>query len=295
MISTLSLLALTSSAYEYYATQRDAKLAPPPEDLVDIGECKLHIHCEGVPRPNVPTILIEAGFWDCSESWKQVQSTLAKSDIAICTYDRAGLGWSEESPHPRTFEQMAVELKTLLEKKGIHHPFILIGHSVGGSIARHFYDKYPNDVVGLIFVDALHKKAPELPRIFQIITKTFYFLSHIPPIRPLLRLCFSAHQIRPSALRTLMAEWEGQKKSFEALKTHPKPLCDVTLISRDPSKFMGPGMDATDLLRQHLEESPNANVVIAERSGHLVNFDRPDTIVNAVKAMLARKEKTART
>ena len=193
MISTLSCLALTSCVYEYYATQRDAKRAPPPEDLVDIGRCKLHIHCEGAARPNTPTILIEAGFWDCSESWRQVQSTLAKSGLAVCTYDRAGLGWSEQSPHPRTFEQMALELKTGLEKKGVHPPFILIGHSVGGPIARYYRDKYPNDVVGMIFVDALHKKAPELPRIFKVITKAFYFLSLIPPIRPLLRLCFTAH------------------------------------------------------------------------------------------------------
>lgn len=286
MISTFSCLTLTSCVYEYYATQRDAKRAPPPEDLVDIGGCKLHIHCEGAARPNTPTILIEAGFWDCSESWRQVQSTLAKSGLAVCTYDRAGLGWSEESPRPRTFEQMAVELKTGLEKKGVHPPFILIGHSVGGPIARYYRDKYPNDVVGIIFVDALHKKAPELPRIFKVITKAFYFLSLIAPIRPLLRLCFTAQQIRPSALRTLMAEWEGQKESFEALKAHERPLCNITLISRDPSKPMGPGMDAVDLIRQHLEESPDAKVVLAERSSHLVNFDRPDVIVSAVEEMV---------
>jgi pimeloyl-ACP methyl ester carboxylesterase len=92
--------------------------------------------------------------------WIKVQPEVAKF-ARVCSYDRAGYGWSEPGPEPRTSLQIATELKALLDAAGEKRPYILVGHSFGGYNVRVFTRQYPNEVVGIVLVDASHEDEEE--------------------------------------------------------------------------------------------------------------------------------------
>lgn len=125
----------------------------PPGKLVDLGGHKLHVNCAGKGRP---TVIVENGLGDFSFDWSLVQSRVA-SFTRICTYDRAGYAWSDPGPKPRTFAQINLELHDALNRLGELGPFVLVGHSYGGAVARNFALTYPKDVVAIVLVDAAHE------------------------------------------------------------------------------------------------------------------------------------------
>ena len=121
--------------------------------LVDLGGHKLHVNCTG---KGSPTVIVENGLGDYSFDWILVQEKV-ESFTRICTYDRAGYGWSDTGPKPRTFAQLNLELHDALLKLREHGPFLLVGHSYGGPVARNFALTYPHEVAGMVFVDAAHE------------------------------------------------------------------------------------------------------------------------------------------
>ena len=131
--------------------------APPPltplGKLIDIGGWRLHLNCTGEVRTAQPTVILEAGKGDFSVEWSLVQPSVAKF-ARVCSYDRAGDGWSDLGPHPRTFHQIVYELHTLLEKAGVKGPLVLVGHSYGGWLVRLYASTYPAEVVGMVLVEA---------------------------------------------------------------------------------------------------------------------------------------------
>src|SRR4051794_17724326 len=108
---------------------------PPPGKLVDVGGWRLHLDCTGELRPGVPTVILEAGLGDFSVEWSLVQPRVAQF-ARVCSYDRAGDGWSDIGPYPRTHRQIVYELHTLLSHAGERPPFVLVGHSYGGWLVR---------------------------------------------------------------------------------------------------------------------------------------------------------------
>ncbi|MCK6585326.1 MAG: alpha/beta hydrolase, partial [Anaerolineales bacterium] len=130
-----------------------AKNYPPIGQMVDVGGYRLHLYCTGDSQPGEPVVIVEAGSGSVGLMWALVQGEVAKS-ARICTYDRAGLGWSEPSPKPRTADVITDELHTLLENAGIEAPYILVGHSLGGIFVREYQYKYPDEVAGIILVDS---------------------------------------------------------------------------------------------------------------------------------------------
>jgi pimeloyl-ACP methyl ester carboxylesterase len=125
---------------------------PPPGRLVDVGGFRLHIRCEG---GGSPCVVFDAALGGSSVSWSLVQPAVAKI-TSTCTYDRAGLGWSDAGPRPRTAGRSAEELHTLLARAGVAPPFVLVGHSFGGLVARVFAHRYRSEVAGLVLVDPAH-------------------------------------------------------------------------------------------------------------------------------------------
>ena len=126
---------------------------PPPGPLVDVGGWRLHLNCAGEARTSQPIVILEAGAGDFSVDWSLVQPGVARF-ARVCSYDRAGSGWSELGPRPRTMHQLVYELHTLLDKAGERPPYVLVGHSFGGWLVRLYQSRYPADVVGLVLVDA---------------------------------------------------------------------------------------------------------------------------------------------
>ncbi len=125
---------------------------PAPGRLVDIGGMRLHLSCAG---EGGPTVVLEAALGASSISWSLVQPGLARL-TRVCSYDRAGFGWSDRGPMPRTARRIAWELHTLLERARVPAPYLLVGHSFGGIVARVFARDYRDTVAGVVFVDPAH-------------------------------------------------------------------------------------------------------------------------------------------
>jgi len=121
----------------------------------------MNIDCSGRASP---TVILESGSGGPSVDWLMVQPEVSKF-ARVCSYDRAGYGWSDSGPEPRSSLQIAHELKQLLQASGERGPYVLVGHSMGGYDIRVYTSHYPNDVVGMVLVDASHEdqdlRAPE--------------------------------------------------------------------------------------------------------------------------------------
>ena len=100
-------------------------------------------------------MVLEAGIAASSLTWSRVQPRIAQFS-RVCSYDRAGLAWSESASTPRSMSALIEELRTLLDRTGEPPPYVLVGHSFGGLIIRAFARAYPTEIAGLVFVDPLH-------------------------------------------------------------------------------------------------------------------------------------------
>jgi len=165
LLAPLGLLALLcglGAAYDAVGDARDARRYPAPGRLVEVGGGRLHLQCTGAGSP---TVVLESGLGSPALVWALVQPETARLTRA-CSYDRRGYGYSDPvGPEPRTAEQIATDLHTLLERGGERGPYVLVGHSLGGLVARVFAARFPAATAGLVMVDASHEDArTRLPR-----------------------------------------------------------------------------------------------------------------------------------
>jgi len=135
-----------------------SNVEPPPGELIDVGGYKLHINCVGPEGKNderLPTVIFEAGAGVNSPVNHWIQDGISKI-TKVCVYDRAGLGWSEESRLPRDAKTINTALHTLLDKAKIKRPFVFAGHSIAGLYMRDYVERYPGEVSGIAFLDPSH-------------------------------------------------------------------------------------------------------------------------------------------
>lgn len=149
------LIVVVFLASSLMVAQQRADESPPnvPGQMVDIGGYRLHLYCTG---PGSPTVIFENGLGDIFADWALVQPGVARFTRA-CSYDRAYEGYSDAGPIPITMHQQVFELHLLLQNAKLPPPYILVGHSYGGMVARLFTMTYPQDVAGLVLVDSLHE------------------------------------------------------------------------------------------------------------------------------------------
>ena len=153
-IGTQTLLALIASlVLTSHAIADIAGSSPAPGLMVRVGDHRLHLYCSGRGEP---TVILDSGLGGNSLDWVSVQPGVAEY-TRVCTYDRAGYGWSELGPLPRTSKRIAEELHTLLERAGVAGPYVLVGHSFGGYNVRLFASHYPEKTAGVILLDSAHE------------------------------------------------------------------------------------------------------------------------------------------
>ena len=157
LLALIVLLAASGATYEAIMAAGDAKRYPPPGQLVDVGGYRLHVYCVG---QGSPTVVLDAGLGAFSLDWGAVQPQIATT-TRVCAYDRAGLGWSEPGPRPRSPEQFADELHTLLTNAGVEGPYVFVAHSISGKTARLFASQHPDDVAGMVLIDARHESVDD--------------------------------------------------------------------------------------------------------------------------------------
>jgi pimeloyl-ACP methyl ester carboxylesterase len=299
------------------ARARLKKQYPPIGRMIDMGGYRLHIHVEG---EGTPTVVFEAGAGGLGLSWELVRSVVAKV-TRVVVYDRAGLGWSEPGPGPRAADGMAEELHLLLRKANIPGPYILVGHSLGGPIARQYAVKYPQEVVGLVMVDSAHEQQmrhfPEplvrmansmkgMLGIMKLMSKTGLYALR-PTLSPIGDSGHLSSELRDqmrgvmaandSHAETLIAETESV---FSAAIRPVSTLGDLPLIvirhgqldvnAVPPS--LGPQVrDDYERAWEELQAeiaslSTRGRLVVAEKSGHNIIYDEPEIIVQAVLEIL---------
>ena len=149
IFAVVLLGALAGAIYQKIGLRRDRWIHPPPGRFIDLGTHRLHLLEKG---HGSLTIVLEAGLMSTVLSWSGMQSTLSRS-YRVVSYDRAGLGWSDLGPMPRTAERMVEELHTLLERAAIPPPYVLVGHSFGGLTMPLFAARYPQETAGVVLVD----------------------------------------------------------------------------------------------------------------------------------------------
>lgn len=290
---------------------------PPPGQLIDVGGYKLHLACRG---QGSPTVLLEAGLNDFSVQWALVQPVVAQF-TRVCAYDRAGLGWSEPSPHPRTSATMIDELHTLLRKAGESAPYVLVGHSFGGITMRGFAQQYPEQVAGLLLVDAAHEaqraRIPALDTAFTQLRQQFQMLARLNtfgllalaptqiPDRGLPAAALAQYRARLAAspyFDAALAESSAFYISMaDIATTEPTSLGDLPLIvlSRGLAGPL-PGITAADnaemehtwrtLQAELAALSTHSQQQVAASSGHEIHLQQPDLVVAAIRQLVQRQE-----
>jgi pimeloyl-ACP methyl ester carboxylesterase len=148
-VFTFIALLFIGMAYQALGAAADRRRYPPPGRMVDVGGHRMHIYSTG---NGDPAVVFDAGLPGSVLSWHYVMPDLGRLVRAVA-YDRAGLGWSEPSPEPRTAERIVEELHELLERAGVPPPYILVGHSFAGLTTRLFAARHPEEVAGLVLVD----------------------------------------------------------------------------------------------------------------------------------------------
>lgn len=149
VLSVIAGLVALGALYNNVKYAIDARHHPPPGMLVDVGDHTLHIHCEG---SGSPTVVLEAGAGAWSFAMANIQARLRDS-LRVCSYDRAGLGWSESSGSDFDAGSSVTELRTLVDSAGVVKPFVLVGHSLGANIAQVYAARHPEELYGVVLID----------------------------------------------------------------------------------------------------------------------------------------------
>ena len=295
MISIMGL-SILGYIYEPMAEAADVKAYPPPGQMVDVGGYRLHIHCTG---EGSPTVVIESGWGEMSASWAWVQPEVAKT-TRVCTYDRAGMGWSESSPNPRTAREYAKELHTLLEKANVPGPYVLVGHSMGGFTVIVYARDYPTDVSGLVLVDtqdlpksdgAAPKPAPKpggfsLPPLLARIGVVRLLAGPLGAIQDLPegdKQAYTAYAVALRSVQTFTDEGKGMSEGgAQASAVTSLGELPVIVLSR------GEDQDAKHTAAQAdlLQLSTNSQQFFADQSGHSIHIDQPEAAVAAIVKMV---------
>jgi pimeloyl-ACP methyl ester carboxylesterase len=287
--------------------------------LVDVGGYRLHLACQG---DGSPTVVMEAAIGETGLLWSLVQPAVAKLTRA-CVYDRAGYGWSDPSPRPRTAAVMVEELHTLLGAAGVPGPYVLVGHSFGGLLVRRYAARYPQEVAGLVLVDSAHeqqyRRAPaeirELaPQFEEQARQQFEGLKALIvsgsldpamlPVPPQLPAA-AAETFRalvaagPKHAETLLAEQQAVQAIHAELRAAGiTSLGDLPLVVLShgqpiPMPGLAPEVNqANEQLWQELQAeltalSSRGRLVVAEGSGHYIQLERPELVIDAIGEVVA--------
>ena len=149
----LVVLLVAGAIYQAVASASDLEKYPPVGQFYKVGDHRLHLYCTG---EGSPTVILEAGAGSPGLLWTFVQEEIEKS-TRVCSYDRAGYGWSEPASGPQLPQQVASDLHALLETASVPGPYIMVGHSAGAVYVRAFTSQYPSEVVGMVLVDGSHE------------------------------------------------------------------------------------------------------------------------------------------
>jgi pimeloyl-ACP methyl ester carboxylesterase len=303
LVGLLVVLGLVGASYEAIAAAGDARRYPPPGQLIDVGGYRLHIQCVGAGSP---TVVLDAGLSGSSLDWSLVQPELGRS-TRVCAYDRAGMGWSDPSPYPRTPRQIADELHTLLTNAGIAGPYVLVGHSLGGKNVRLFALSHPEQVAGMVLVDARSEyvdanTSPAEAQTFQRASAAQAFLFRVARSVGLVRLIgasFWGGAAMPREMRTegMLFQTshrgvdatiaEGLERAADDVELQAAPsLGDRPLIVLASEQNILGIPSWTEAQRRLAALSTNGRLITPKGSVHYIHWEQPTLVSDAVRQVI---------
>ena len=310
LLGAMVLALGLSSAYQIIASERSAKIYPPPGKMVDVGGYRLHFDCMG---DGEPAVILEAGGGLFSLAWVSLQPAIAAATgTRVCSYDRAGLGWSEENPGPYSIAGEVEALHRGLTALGVKGKLVIVGHSYGGFMAQLYASLFPQEVIGLVLVDPntvsffdrhplvldeIHAQGRildvaallGLPRWLAV--GEFRDNLRLPKdedIKKALELSFATKHLR--SLAKMLGAYNNTVDALRALDVRID--IPVTILSRgkvDKNFPWGETAREADWRAGHAQWARNAKrgtLIVADKSDHMIVFDQPELIVESVRDMV---------
>ena len=303
VVCSILVGAIASAVWHARRTAWAEKHHPPLGEFADVGGHKLHFHLRGTG----PSVVMDSGNGEAgSYAWFGVEEQIS-AFAHVLTYDRAGTGWSEAGPAPRTSDREVEELRELLQQIEMPQPYILVGHSRGGFNMRLFASKYPDEVAGLVLVDAyctdtfpddtdVCSLAPILNVVYAGrhfgLARLFYKgnLSHKSPnIQPDQIKKYVDMQGRTSNFESFVDQSTSQE-NWQELRSQMRGLGDmpVTVIAAKLTDDRY-GWKWWPAAQKALAANVGDNVELLEpECGHYVQAEQPELLVDTVRNMLGR-------
>jgi len=300
-------------AYNALSIRHYRQIAGVPGKLYDIGGYSMHLYCTG---EGSPTIVLSSGLGDDFTDWAKVQPALSRQ-TRVCSYDRAGFGWSQSRPGVQDANAISSQLHQLIETAAVQRPFMLVGHSISGIYLRSYAAHYPGDLTGLVFVDGAtplqdDRIPKELIRIQEdqrrkmpwqklLMTLGWYRMlgvcTSIPPGFEAYSAWIKADSCIPSQMDAMENELEAERASGEeTIHTGPFGSLPVLILSRDPN-VLAPNWPAAvskanSIAWNQMQEeakglSSQSRRIIAKGSDHYIQNDRPDLVIREIASFVA--------
>ena len=312
LVTLLILLLLIGFIFERVSRNAAEKIKPDGQ-LVEVDDHRLHYYKKG---NGGPTVVFETAFDPAGHlQWYNIQQELPSSYTSI-SYDRAGILWSERGKNPKSGDEMAKELHLLLEKTKAPKPYILVGHSFGGTLVRFFVNKYPEDVAGVIFVDS---QCPDderylSPELFKMVNQGLpggflKFANTFGLVRLMFKGMFPNNKqyeyqntIMPALLyksADAVLEEQDQMSSIKKEASKIKSFGNIPLYlltATDEKRFDSSIKDRklkiemltawNKMQKDFLLLSTESKQILVPKSGHYINQEQPQVIETAINDMV---------
>jgi pimeloyl-ACP methyl ester carboxylesterase len=328
-IAVVAALVAAGAIYQALGAAADRRRYPPPGCLIDIGGRSLHLVDSG---GSGPAVIFESGISATCLSWARVREQV-QGFARACSYDRAGLGWSDRARSELSTAALVDGLHTLLEAALIPGPYLLVGHSFGGMLVQAFAAKYPGEVAGLVLVDPLSPSewlnpSPASVRMLRFgvkLSRRGAWLARMGVVRTALALLMAGGRRVPQGIAKLSSGrgesvisrlvGEVQKmppetwpmvrahwclpKSFLAMAGYLKALpasASEAAARGVPETIPVTFLSAANATAEQLEErqaiarrSPRGRHIVARKSGHWIQLDEPELVIQAIREMLSMR------
>ena len=306
--------AVAGAGIQDWTESRNRERYPSPGRLVDVGGHRLHLHCTG---SGSPTVVLEAGLSGWSQDWVALQPLLDDLRM-VCSYDRAGYGWSDEAPSPRAGLAAVEDLRNALAAGGVQAPRVFVGHSLGGALVQLYAQRYPGDVSGLVLIDSLQRDQdramnPQTHRSYVgglrrltrmgAVAAEFGLMraAGVPasiivdrlPVEK--RAAAKANGFRSSAFRSLRDEFAEVDSVLAALRQGKQSLAvPVAIVGTRAIRDFPPGWDSPEMRavwlrgQRRLGAEFGVAPTIVSGAGHYLQIERPYVIAQLIEWIAVR-------
>jgi pimeloyl-ACP methyl ester carboxylesterase len=292
--------------------------------LVDVGGGRhINLYCRGAGSP---TVIFDSGLSDTTIAWALVQPAISKKN-ATCSYDRAGLGFSDAAARPSTVSNDVDDIHRALRMAGIRPPYIVVGHSAGGMAVRVFADRYRDEVVGMVLVDPSHEdQNRRLDALYASegkshrgdgpIDRTCLDAAkggQIPKDSPVYTQCVGEHDTRFSkSINDANLGYAATLKYQEAVASEMQnfarasadqaratrrdfgdmPVIVLSAPYEHLARFTQQELEKRNAMKEQMHNelaamSTHGINELVPRTGHLISYDRPEIVIDAVHQALA--------